>query len=452
MRNRFATALLILGTGLGLSGCGDFLTGPKLSDNPNRPVTATNANLLVASQTDLAFFLEGHLGRTICIWMQQCAGTRLQYNGLGEYIVGDDDYIYSWYNVYDNGGLVDLRLLQRQALATDDSAYAGVAKVLEAWLIGTAADVWGDVPYSQAADSTVAAPALDPQQQVYTELQATLDAAIASMNATNPGGHPPGLEDLVYAGDLAKWTALANTLKARYYLHTAEQLGTPAYAAALTAAASGIADPAGDYIAYHSSASTESNLYFQFTTSWPDYLSAGSFLLNLLQGTGDARLSEYFAANGSGTFVGGNPGDVSTGGSLSTLSSTRLDPAFPQPLATWAENQLIIAEAANQTGDDGTARTSLNAVRADAGLAPVGSGVSGAALLQAIMTEKYIRLFQNPEVWSDYRRTCIPALIPASGSSSIPARLAYPLSERNANPSIPDGGPLQNWNDPNPCP
>jgi hypothetical protein len=28
----------------------------------------------------------------------------------------------------------------------------------------------------------------------------------------------------------------------------------------------------------------------------------------------------------------------------------------------------------------------------------------------------------------------------------------YPLSERNANTSIPDGGPLQNWNDPNVCP
>jgi hypothetical protein len=452
MRNRFATALLVLGTGLGLSGCGDFLTGPKLSDNPNRPVTATNANLLVASQTDLSYLLEGHLGRTICIWMQQCAGTRLQYNSLGKYIVGDDDYIFSWHNIYDNGGLVDLRLLQRQALATKDSAYAGVAKVLEAWLIGTAADVWGDIPYSQAADSTVASPALDPQQQVYAALQSKLDEAIASMNASHPGS-PPGAEDLVYGGDLAKWTALANTLKARYFLHTVEVLGTPAYTAALAAAANGIADPSGDYLAYHSSASTESNLYFQFTTSWPDYLSAGSALLNLLQSTADPRLGAYFAPNSAGNFVGANPGDaIQVGGSISTLSAIHLDPSFRQPLATWAENQLIIAEAANRTGDDATARTRLDAVRANAGLGPIGGGVSGAALLQAIMTEKYIRLFQSPEVWSDYRRTCLPALTPAPGSTFIPARLAYPLSERNANTSIPGVGPLRNWNDPNPCP
>jgi hypothetical protein len=347
--------------------------------------------------------------------------------------------------------LIDLRLLQRQALATHDSAYAGVAKVLEAWLIGTAADVWGDIPYSQAADSTVAIPALDPQQQVYAALESKLDEAIASMNASNPGGSPPGVEDLVYGGDLAKWTALANTLKARYYLHTAERRGAPAYTAARAAAAIGIANPSGDYLAYHSSSATESNLYFQFTTQWQDYLSAGKALLDLLQSTADPRLSEYFAPNASGNFVGAAPGE-DVGVSPSPLSATHLNPSFRQPLATWAENQLIIAEAANQTGDDVTARASLDAVRADAGLGPIGGGVSGAALLQAIMTEKYIRLFQSPEVWSDYRRTCLPALTPAPGSTFIPARLVYPLSERNANTSIPDGGPLQNWNDPNPCP
>jgi len=450
MRKLLATALLGLGAGLGTTACGDFLTGPKLSDNPNRPITATNANLLVASQTNLSSVIEGHLGRTICVWMQQCAGTRLQYNSLGQYIVGDDDYFIPWSQIYGAGGLLDLRRLQSQALASGDSAYAGVAKVLEAWFIGLAADVWGDVPYSQAADSTFPTPVLDPQQQVYAALQSTLDQAIASMNAANPGVSQPGDEDLVYGGDLAKWTALAYTLKARYYLHTAEPLGTPAYAAALAAAANGIADPEGYYLAYHSTATTETNLYASFTTQWQDYLSAGKALLDLLQSTGDARLSEYFAPNANGDFVGADPGD-DIGVKPSPLSSIRLDPAFQTPMATWAENQLIIAEAALQTGNEATARASLDAVRADAGLGSVG-GLSGPALLAAIMTEKYIRTFQNPEAWSDYRRTCIPPLAPAPGSTFIPGRLTYPLSEQNANSSISSGGPLRNWNDPNPCP
>src|SRR3954468_23849634 len=133
MRNRLATALLAVGAGLGIVGCSDSLTGPKLSDNPNRPITATNANLLVAIQTDLAGISGGDLGRTICIWMQQCAGTRLQYNSLGIYIVGDDDYFIPWTQLYGPGGLLDIRKLQTQALSAGDSAYAGVAEVLEAW-------------------------------------------------------------------------------------------------------------------------------------------------------------------------------------------------------------------------------------------------------------------------------------------------------------------------------
>ena len=63
----------------------------------------------------------------------------------------------------------------------------------------------------------------------------------------------------------------------------------------------------------------------------------------------------------------------------------------------------------------------------------------------------YIALFQNMEVWNDYKRTCLPALTPATGASQIPVRLVYPLSERTANPSIPGSGPARNWNDPNPC-
>ena len=143
MRKHFATAMIGLGAGLGITGCGDFLTGPKLSDNPNRPVAAANANLLVASQTNLSGIIEGHLGRSICVLMQQCAGTRLQYNSLGQYIVGDDDYFIPWSQLYGAGGLVDLRLLQSQALATGDSAYAGFFGSLRSALNAPANEVRG---------------------------------------------------------------------------------------------------------------------------------------------------------------------------------------------------------------------------------------------------------------------------------------------------------------------
>jgi hypothetical protein len=326
-----------------------------------------------------------------------------------------------------------------------------VAAVLEAWIVGMAADAWGDVPYSQAVDSTVAEPAPDPQEQVYAAVQAKLDEAIVLLNSSNAAVTAPGDEDLVYGGDLLQWTELAYTLKARFHLHTAEQLGPPAYQAALAAAANGISTSNNDYIPYHSTGSTETNLWHQFTIQWVDYLSAGQFLVDLLDNAGDPRLAQYFDRNSQGNFVGAAPGeDVSV--NPSPISSTRLAGSFSPPYVTYAENQLIQAEAAWQVAGGGAAGNTaaqpfVTEARAASGLGPV--AVTG---LATIMTEKYIVLFQNFEVWNDYRRTCLPALTPAEGSLSIPARVTYPLSERNANTNIPADEPLTNWNDPNPCP
>jgi len=59
------------------------------------------------------------------------------------------------------------------------------------------------------------------------------------------------------------------------------------------------------------------------------------------------------------------------------------------------------------------------------------------------MVEKYVTLFQNMEVWNDYRRMCIPALVPDTTASpsfrkKVPGRLFYSGSEMNANSHIPD--------------
>lgn len=450
MLKRITTVALAVALGLGSGACSDFLTGPKLADNPNRPTTASNANLLVSAMTNLTAQQESHLVRVVCIWMQHCSGTQLQYNSISTYSVGDDEFFIEWGGTYTRGGLLDLRRIQRTALADADSGYAGVAAVLEAWIVGMAADAWGDIPYSQAVDSTIAEPAPDPQEQVYAAVQAKLDEAIVLLNASNASLTGPADEDLVYGGDLARWTELAYTLKARFHLHTAERLGPPAYQAAFDAASNGISTPDSDYIPYHSTGSTETNLWHQFTNQWLDYLSAGKFLVDLLQTTGDPRLPQYFDRNSNGVFVGAAPGeDVSV--NPSTISSTRLAGDFSPPYATYAENQLILAETAWQLAGGAPAGSAAAQPYVSDERTALGLGALPVTGLATIMTEKYIVLFQNFEVWNDYRRTCLPALTPAPGSPFIPGRVTYPLSERNANANIPADEPLTNWNDPNGC-
>lgn len=445
---------LRLATGLVLSvatlaGCSDWLTGNKLTNNPNFPTTAAPNQLMTAIETNLTFILTGDLARTLAVWMQQMGGSDRQYISIADYQVDEDAFAPDWAGIYTGGGLVDIRTLQQQSLAKGDSITAGIGYVFEAMDMGTAADLWGDVPYSQAVD-TVTTPMPDPQQQVYATVQAKLDTALVLLTCTNAAVCTgPGGNDVWANGDPAEWTMIAHTLKARYYLHVAARI-PQAYDSAFVQTDSGIAAPTNDLLTWQSLNPNEWNLWYQFMViQRSGYISAGGFLVDTLRNSHDPRLTQYFSPNSSGEFVGVPA--AATSGDYSQLSATRGAPDFRQPLVTFAENELIRAEAAlkKSTPDQAAANAAYNAERTSQGVSTLGS-----VTLANIIAEKYIALFQNGiEVWNDWKRTCLPALTPAS-PPGIPERLLYPLStERNANPNIPppDQQPERNWNQPNSC-
>ena len=315
---------------------------------------------------------------------------------------------------------------------------------VQSWIFQQMTDVWGDIPYSQAV-STVLHPELDKQIAVHNALLALVDQGITNMGG---GGAGPNAADLVYGGDQAKWTEAAHTLKARLYMHLAET-DAANYAKALTETDAGISSAANDFTTYHSSTTGEANHWYQFRIQRGADISAGKYLVDLMKQRSDPRLTAYFAPGPSagGQIIGASPGEEFNG-SQAWLSATRGAPDFRQPILTFAENQLIRAEAQYRTGVEPAALATLNAYRTSVGLA-VKSGLAGAALLTAIMEEKYVALFQNTEVWNDYRRTCYPNLTPASGNF-IPARLVYGTDERRANPNIPSPSqqPRRNEDDP----
>src|SRR5690349_7404524 len=388
---RRSTLMTLCGALLVISalGCGDYLTGPGVGSNPNQPSSASRDQRLSAVQASMTTYLTGALARSACMWIQQCAGVDRQYATLEKYVTTEDDFNGQWQQVYDGGGLIDLRFIEANAATAGDSVYEGVAKVIEAMDIGTAADLWGDIPYSDAVGGNPT-PKFDSQQSVYAALQTLLDQAIAELGGPGAG---PGSVDLWYGGSAAKWIRLAHTLQARYYLHVAER--DPAnYARALAEAGLGIADSAGDLKTHQSTATTEWNVWYQFQiVQRAGYLDMGAELVNLMVARNDPRLANYFSKDGSGLYQGANPGDASNPNTQSNLSAIRLAQSYRQPLVTHSETMLIISEAAWQTGDTVTALDSLNAERTGAGLVAL-SGIPRAALLDSIMTEKYVVMFQ----------------------------------------------------------
>ena len=460
--NRAALGVAMLAT-LVLGGCTEFLTGEGLDKDPNFPTAATRDQLFVAVQSAQFGEQTGSVPLLACMYMQQCSGVGGRFAATwGSYGTLPQDLNSNMIAGYTGGGLIDIRAVQAGAEGAGDRVYLGIAKVWEAFIAAYLADNWGDIPYREAVGPTDI-PAFDAQEQVYADLQTLLDEAIADIQSGTGDG--PGVVDFVYGGDADAWVEAAYTLKARLHMHTAERLGAAAYNAAIAAAQNGISTPDNDFRTFHTTATSERNQWNQFNgTSFGGDVVAGKRLADFMVARSDPRLPEYFGLNANGGY-GGNDQSGATAtppGEVSPLDGTRNAPEFRQPVLTYEENELILAEARLAVTGEAAARPHLTNVRDLYGLAEV------TATLENIMTEKYIALFQNIEVWQDYKRTCLPALDPVGTNAAVPGRIYYGTTEASANPNTPTTqsqianggvaggrpgvGGFRNWNDPDPCP
>jgi hypothetical protein len=454
MKRRIIVALAALG--VTAAACSDYLDCGECVTSPTAPTTATSTQRLVATQSKLWQMLNGDLARVTSMFMQTMAGVGNQYQVIDKYSL-DAGSNGDFTTPYGGGGLIDLRRIEADSRASGDKTMLGISLVMKAWLLSVTADVWGDAPYTEAArPDEFPTPKYDPQQVVYDSLQNALSEAITNLNAGAGAG--PSAAELVYKGDRTKWAALAHTLKARLYLHTAER-DPSAYAKALAEANQGISSNAGDYVTVQTSTAGEQNDWYQFQVvgQRTSYMRAGAFGVNLLTSTNDPRLTElYQRASGATSIIGGTPGQSLTS-AMGNVSAKRLADNYGQPLVTYNENLLIKAEALFKAGNTQAALDTLNKERAAWGtavnwhsaitLAPL----PGPVTLEQIMNEKYIVLFQNVESWNDYKRTCFPKLTPGNGAVAIPGRLLYPTSERQTNTANVPADPVRNWNDPNAC-
>jgi hypothetical protein len=456
MRSLWNNSLVASLLAIGAWGCSDFLSGDDVTGNPNQPTTATRDALFVAFQAGQFGTQEYGLAQIACEWTQQCTGVQRFSFTRGTYDIIDLDYNADWLQIYGFGGLKEIREVQASATTDNEIVYRGIAKVWEAFTIGTAASLWGDIPYSQAGPDNPT-PVFDDQLAIYDALQVLLDGAIADIQSgiVQTG---VGVNDLIFGGDPALWIETAHTLKARFYLHTAEARGAPAYTAALAEAQLGISTPANNFTAYHSQTQGEQNGWWQFynLSGFGQDVVAGQFLADLMVARNDPRLAEYFAPSDPGPYGGMAPDGTESPAGVSQLQGTRATPEFRQPYVTWQENQMILAEASFVLSGAGAAQPFVDALRASVGLpsVPVTS-------LNTIMEEKYIALFQNIEVFNDYKRTCYPPITPvphAIFNGLVPGRLFYAQSETNVNPNAPSVSQqlatngFRNDNDPAPCP
>ena len=430
--------------------------------NPNEPTEAPAELLLIGAELANVTVQVSHLQRISGMWTGQYSGKLLLYKSLNEYNISTEETNSTWSYIYQ-GIVKQCRIMQTELANLPN--YVGIAKILEAHAVGTAAEIWGDIPYSQAVDANEAIedPVFDSQAAVFASLQILLDGAIADLNslATNPSIS----NEIFHAGNKTKWIQTAYTLKARYYMDVKD------YANAYTAAQSGIALNANSmkFKPVGTSSNGNTNLLNVFVGERNDYMStAGTYLESLIApgvGRNNAKTNEQ--ARSKYYRIIGNAPSTELGVAKATS---------PMPLVTYEENLLILAEAGARTIDFATGLGHLNTLRAhlNSGAAfikvapaditqyaayvaadfdPLGMENPDSinptrALLREIVEERYVSLYGTFIPFNDARRVrktdsdlTVPFPINSGTFTQYPERFPYAQDELNANSNAPSPEP-----------
>lgn len=450
---------------IGLSGCQSFIENYQEDPvNITDPLLVPADNLLIGMQVDMIGAIEGDGSRLAAMWAGQVTGADRQYSSLQIYTVTASDFDQTWTNLYGEV-LANAQVTKKAAIAASNRSMIGLVQIHEALAYGTAAALYGDVPFTQALQyPDISDPVYDDQADVYASAQGLLDSAIVNIVSSTAADDISA--DIFLDGDVDTWIEVAHTLKARFYLHTGE------YASAISEAQQGISSASNNWNFPHGETSgSDQNLWYDFIEAQRfGYLNASlSHAYDLLDPTDDDGLSRAhsktiedarFAFYFSGTDINTAQDDGIFG-----LNSS-------YACLTYEENQLILAEAYMRNGNQfSNALTELNELRAyydtranlpssaTAGTANYDAYVStdfdsggienpdglsaNQALLLEILEERYVSFFGQYEAFNDVRRTdnALDVPIASPGGTSLPQRFQYPNVEILTNSNTPSPVP-----------
>lgn len=457
MKKYLASFLLILAVA-GLFSCKKEVEG--FNTDPNNPLDAEAITMLTGVEVGNINIQEGELARIVGMWNGYFAGQQQQYLSFHQYLIIARNFDDSWQRIF-SGVVKNNRLMRQKAYQTNNRRLVGVSQVIEANVMGTATALWGDVPFVQVANETYPNPKYDPQSEVYANIQQLLDSAIQNFASTAFVDF--SVQDIYFAGNMTRWAQTAHTLKARYYMHTRE------YAKALASAQNGINTAANNWVSPHFATGKGAyNMYYQFfaqdRTGWLD-------------------------ANGTLAPALVNPANTRYRGNAKTIERSRFNYVFSSatnpnytangffgqtasfPLATYAENLLILTEAETRVNGFTAGLTRLNNYRAymntggyigaayliagnykydpyvaadfaAGGMENATAIAQDRALLREIMEERYLTFIGQIEGFNDLRRVFKEADIrvpvaPNTGTQ-IPQRYLYPQVEVDLNSSTPN--------------
>jgi len=419
-----------------ISSCEKWID-PAINDNPDSPVTVPMSLIVPAIQQTMGYNLMGNnTVRTSNLWVQLYDGVLRQSFTETRYQLNTADVTNIWSSIYTEI-LMEAKILAEMAVEEESPHNEGIAKVMTAYTLAVATDLFGDIPYSEAlgGNENVLKPKFDTQQDIYNSVFALLDEALVDLASADDLIGITG--DVIYGGDVDAWIAAAHAIYARAELQLSKVNGAAAYNDALAHIADAIGSGGDMEVPFESA---NKNPVFQFMEQRTDIRICQTFL-DELEANSDPRIPFYVAENDDGELIGSPPG--SELGSASWPGDYMAAEDAPTVLISYAEVKFIEAEALLETGDAAGAADAYN----DAVLASL-ERVTGVAdqtwmddnnitkndvsiSLEAIIMQKRHALVGQVQPFADWRRTGIPNLtvIPGATKTEIPRRFPYSQDE-----------------------
>jgi len=488
MKNIFK--LLLLCSAVLAVSCDDNL---DINTDPNAPAEINKGLALTSAQAALVTVVGGdlmNLGGFFAQYHTQAPGAT-QYQNIDENNLTTEYANRIWPALYA-GTLNDLQFVLQESAADGDTGTALMAEVLRSYTFQLLVDLFDDVPYTEALQGAAnITPAVTPGEEIYPDLIARIDAALAAYQA-NPVASEVGNQDGIYQGDMDNWIRFANTLKLKLYIRMAyTPLANPAAVNALIAEDNFITEDA-DYDIFATSLNQRHPFYeVQIATTGLGDVNniASNSLFNFYSENNDPRLEAVYRPNISGAYVslpqGGGEGLQTQARNYSRPNIGMQTPVF---LMTVAESNFLQAEGLiRYSGGAGAQERYNEGVRAsfltyqanffledgDAVMTPGEAtaaadeltGAGGAyefeegggteQMVRQVIIQKWASLayVNNIEAWIETTRTKYPEIVPeenadyAEGNripsqisilpgSTVPSILFYPEQEVERNPNI----------------
>ena len=302
----------------------------------------------------------------------------------------------------------------------------GAAQVLKVINFEILTDMHGDIPYSEALQTSAnMQPKSDSQESIYADLVKTIDNAIENLNtATEEEMANFGSEDILFKGNTKKWLALAYAVKARLYIHQTA-VNANAAAEALKAADKALElGFAGCYVKEFDG-DVAVNPWAAFLDS-RGYTAPSKTVVDIM-GEKDPRLKHYITATAPnsayekyygyepGTY--GTPGDEDFAKGSWTPNISEYYYMYNEPVQVLSLHELyfIKAEAEARTGKDATKSfkqavqasiTESNSWVGDEETGETYAASLGSATLEKIFVQKYIAMAidEHIQTYNDLRR------------------------------------------------